>query len=127
MLLHQCNNLFLPPSYTFRKTMFDARLATAHMPDTEHALWSRSMLFTLLTRAGRLSDLWLCGFDAGVVRALLLGRTAWYAAADRWLGAADMLAVADRAPVPRSLDDFRTEFVSLCKRRAFCSFNCSRA
>lgn len=79
-----------------------AALATYLDAEPEHALWSRSMLFTLFTRVGRLSDIHLVGPPAemrGILASLLRHHTSWHAEVDVWLQHSNLLC---RPPVTAS-------------------------
>ena len=62
-----------------------AILATYLDDNPDHLLWSRTMLFTLLTRAESLSGIYIVGYDEGVLRGLLQHRTSWHAEVDDWI------------------------------------------
>ena len=67
------------------------RIATHGDANWRPLIWSRLMLFTLLTRVQRLSDITICNFDRGIVRASLQHRTAWHKEVDAWLVVANVL------------------------------------
>lgn len=73
------------------------RLAMYLDDDFRHMMWSRAMLFSILTRVQRLSDLWICGFSEDVLLALLGSRTAWHGEVDAWLDSANIMAPAPNA------------------------------
>ena len=65
-------------------------LATYLDDDPEHLLWSRTMLFTLMTRAEQLSGIHIVGYNEGVLCGLLQHHTAWHAEADEWIHQRDV-------------------------------------
>ena len=58
----------------------------------QNQLWSRDMLFTLLTRVQRLSDIYLVGsFNHSSLALLLSQQSWWYETADMWIRQVDLL------------------------------------
>ena len=78
----------------------ESSVATSLDDKPENHMWARSMLFTLLTRVERLSQLCLCGFSPQNLRHLLRLRTFWHAAADDWCFKVNLLKTKPNPPLP---------------------------
>ena len=55
-----------------------------------HLMWSRMMLFTLLTRVEFMKDIHIVSFDRSVFHTLLLHVTSWHKEVDSWLKACNL-------------------------------------
>lgn len=67
------------------------RIATYADADWRHIMWSRMMLFTLLTRVEHLKDVTLVRYDRSIMRQILRHQTCWHAEVDAWLQLANIL------------------------------------
>ena len=73
-------------------------IATSADDQWQHRMWSRQMLFTLLTMVERLCQITFVGFNADNISSLLRLRTHWHADADTWCQKVNLLRSISPAP-----------------------------
>ena len=74
-------------------------IATSADDQWQHRMWSRQMLFTLLTMVERLCQITFVGFNADNISSLLRLRTHWHADADTWCQKVNLLRSISPAPL----------------------------
>lgn len=73
-------------------------IATSADDRWQNRMWSRQMLFTLLTRVERMNQIYFAGYNQLNLRSLLRLRTHWHRAADEWCNKVNL--IDSKVPAP---------------------------